>query len=61
MKYYDKNTLIYLDGAFVKASEAALDPFAQSLHYGYAVFDGLRAYNTHNGPVYLKLTCISIA
>ncbi|MGJ1509338.1 branched-chain amino acid transaminase [Sphingobacterium siyangense] len=54
MKYYDKNTLIYLDGAFVKASEAALDPFAQSLHYGYAVFDGLRAYNTHNGPRIFK-------
>ncbi|MBY0244178.1 MAG: branched-chain amino acid transaminase [Sphingobacteriaceae bacterium] len=48
MQYYDSKTIIYLDGEFVKAAEAKTDLYGQSLHYGYAVFEGIRAYNTHN-------------
>lgn len=49
MQYYNENTYIFLDDKFVKANEAKADLFAQSLHYGYGVFEGLRAYSTHNG------------
>ncbi len=49
MKYYDSNTIIYLDGQFKKAVENGIDLYSQSLHYGYAAFEGIRAYKTHNG------------
>lgn len=54
MKYYDQNTYILLDEKFVKADEANIDLFGQSLHYGYGVFEGLRAYGTHNGTRIFK-------
>jgi branched-chain amino acid aminotransferase len=47
--YYNENTVIFLDGAFVKASEAKVDLYGQSMHYGYAVFEGIRSYKTVNG------------
>lgn len=46
--YYNENTVIYLNGAFVKASEAKMDMYSQSLHYGYSVFEGIRSYKTVN-------------
>jgi branched-chain amino acid aminotransferase len=47
--YYTENTMIYLNGAFVKASEARMDFYSQSLHYGYSVFEGIRSYRTAHG------------
>lgn len=47
--YYDNNTIIYRDGAFVKAAEATMDLYSQSLHYGYSVFEGIRSYRTESG------------
>ena len=47
--YYNDNTVLYLNGQFVKASEAKIDLYSQSLHYGYAVFEGIRSYKTING------------
>ena len=47
--YYNENTVLFLDGAFVKASEAKVDLYGQSLHYGYAVFEGIRSYKTVSG------------
>ncbi|HEX6430070.1 MAG TPA: branched-chain amino acid transaminase [Niastella sp.] len=49
MAYYNNNTIIYLNGAFVKAAEATTDYYSQSLHYGYAVFEGIRSYRTASG------------
>lgn len=54
MEYYDSNTVLYLNGEFIKAAEAKTDLYGQSLHYGYAVFEGIRAYNTHNGTRVFK-------
>ncbi|WP_442588662.1 branched-chain amino acid transaminase [Pedobacter sp. AW31-3R] len=54
MQYYDSNTVLYLNGKFIKAAEAKTDLYGQSLHYGYAVFEGIRAYNTHNGTRIFK-------
>lgn len=54
MQYFNSNTVLYLNGRFEKASETTTSLYGQSLHYGYAVFDGLRAYNTHNGTRIFK-------
>lgn len=47
--YYDHQTTIYLNGEFTRASTASTDLYGQSLHYGYAAFEGVRAYKTANG------------
>jgi branched-chain amino acid aminotransferase len=52
--YYNDNTILYLDGEFVKAKEATTDLFSQTLHYGYGAFEGIRAYQTVNGVKIFK-------
>ena len=52
--YYNNNTIIYHDGKMVKASEAGTDLYGQTLHYGYGVFEGIRSYQTANGPRIFK-------
>lgn len=47
--YYNENTILYLNGTYVKATEAKMDYYSQSLHYGYSVFEGIRSYKTVNG------------
>lgn len=47
--YYNNETIIYWTGEFVKAAEAKMDLYSQSLHYGYSVFEGIRSYKTVNG------------
>jgi branched-chain amino acid aminotransferase len=54
MQYYNQNTQLYLNGEFVHAKDASTDLYSQSLHYGYAVFEGIRAYHTHNGTRIFK-------
>lgn len=49
MNYYNQDTILFLNGEFVKASEAKTDFYSQSLHYGYAVFEGIRSYRTVSG------------
>lgn len=52
--YYGDSTVVYFNGAFVKASEAKIDLYGQSLHYGYAVFEGIRSYQTEHGTRIFK-------
>jgi len=47
--YYNNDTIIYLDGEYVNASEAKIDLYSQTMHYGYGVFEGIRAYRTAQG------------
>ena len=47
--YFNENTILYLNGEYIKATEAKMDFYSQSLHYGYAVFEGIRSYKTVNG------------
>ena len=54
--YFNEQTTIYLNGEFVKATKATADLYGQSLHYGYGVFEGIRAYNTENGVRVYKAT-----
>lgn len=55
MQYFNSNTVLYLNGKFQKATDTAGDIYSQSLHYGYAVFEGIRAYHTHNGTRVFKI------
>jgi branched-chain amino acid aminotransferase len=52
--YYTKNTTVYLNGKFIKAVDATTDLYSQTLHYGYGVFEGIRAYQTLNGTKIFK-------
>ncbi|HTR32215.1 MAG TPA: branched-chain-amino-acid transaminase [Puia sp.] len=47
--YYNENTVLWLDGTILKAKDAKTDLYGQSLHYGYSVFEGIRAYRTAAG------------
>lgn len=52
--YYNENTIVYFKGSYVKATEATGNVYDQSLHYGYSVFEGIRAYNTAGGVKIFK-------
>ncbi|WP_310556839.1 branched-chain amino acid transaminase [Flavobacterium sp.] len=52
--YYSDKTIIYFDGEFLKSNEASIDLYGQTLHYGYGVFEGIRAYQTENGTKIFK-------
>jgi branched-chain amino acid aminotransferase len=52
--YYNEKTILYLNGEFQKANQTSIDLFGQTLHYGYGVFEGIRAYQTENGPRIFK-------
>ncbi|WP_158797804.1 branched-chain amino acid transaminase [Pedobacter sp. L105] len=54
MEYYDSSTVLYLNGQFIKSAEAKTDLYGQSMHYGYAVFEGIKSYHTHNGTRIFK-------
>jgi branched-chain amino acid aminotransferase len=49
MTYYKADTIIYWNGDFVKATEAKVDLYGQTLHYGLGVFEGIRSYKTESG------------
>ncbi len=52
--YYNENTVIYFKGQFIKAAEAKMDLYSQSLHYGYSVFEGIRSYPVNGGTKMFK-------
>jgi branched-chain amino acid aminotransferase len=52
--YYTENTTIFLNGKYTKATDATTDLYSQTLHYGYGVFEGIRAYQTLNGTKIFK-------
>ena len=47
--YYKEQTVIYLNGSYIKASDANVNLYSQTLHYGNGVFEGIRSYNTEDG------------
>jgi branched-chain amino acid aminotransferase len=52
--YYNQDTVLYVNGKFIKATDAHTDLYSQTLHYGYGVFEGIRAYQTVNGVKIFK-------
>ena len=47
---------IWMDGELVEFEKATVHMLTPALHYGAAVFEGIRAYNTDNGPAVFRLT-----
>ncbi|MCP4443102.1 MAG: branched-chain amino acid transaminase [Aureispira sp.] len=52
--YFNENTVLFLDGKWLKASETATSLYNQTLHYGNGVFEGIRSYETEHGPSIFK-------
>ncbi len=52
--YYNNNTIVYLNGQWVKANDAQTSLYDQTLHYGNGVFEGIRAYKIENGTQIFK-------
>jgi len=55
MSMADRDGLIWYDGKLVPWRSATTHVLTHSLHYGLAVFEGLRAYKTVNGPAIFRL------
>lgn len=47
---------IWMNGAMVDWDQAQIHVLTHSLHYGMAVFEGIRAYETSDGPAVFRLT-----
>src|SRR5687768_562242 len=52
--YYTKDTILFLNDKFIKAVDAHSDLFSQTLHYGFGVFEEIRAYQSMNGVKIFK-------
>ncbi len=55
MSMADRDGFIWYDGKLVPWREATTHVLTHSLHYGLAVFEGVRAYKTVNGTAIFKL------
>ena len=51
----DRDGLIWLDGEMVPWREAKIHVLTHTLHYGMGVFEGVRAYETADGPAIFRL------
>ncbi len=49
------NKLIWKNGSFQKWDDANVHILSHTLHYGTGVFEGVRAYDTLNGPAIFRL------
>ena len=47
---------IWMDGELVDWDKATIHVLTHSLHYGTAVFEGIRAYPTATGPAVFRLS-----
>ena len=54
--YFNEQTILYYDGKYIKSIGAKVNLYTQTMHYGYGVFEGIRAYNTENGVRLYKAT-----
>lgn len=52
--YYHQDSVVFLNGKWLKANEATAGLFSQTLHYGNGVFEGIRAYGTPTGTKIFK-------
>ena len=55
MSMADRDGFIWYDGKLVPWRNATTHVLTHSLHYGLAVFEGVRAYNTDNGTAIFRL------
>ena len=50
-----KNKKIWRNGDLVSWDECNVHSLTHTLHYGVGVFEGVRAYNTKNGPAIFRV------
>ncbi len=50
-----KSDKIWMNGKLVKWEDANVHIMTHALHYGSSVFEGIRCYNTKNGPAIFRL------
>ncbi|MDR2926495.1 MAG: branched-chain amino acid transaminase [Azoarcus sp.] len=55
MSMSDRDGFIWKDGKLVPWREATTHVLTHSLHYGLSVFEGLRVYDTADGPAIFRL------
>jgi branched-chain amino acid aminotransferase len=55
MSFADRDGVIWLDGKMVDWREAKVHVLTHTLHYGMGVFEGVRAYQTDEGPAIFRL------
>lgn len=55
MSMSDRDGFIWFDGKLVPWREANIHVLTHSLHYGMAVFEGVRSYETSKGPAVFRL------
>lgn len=55
MSMADRDGLIWYDGEMVEWRNATTHVLTHSLHYGMGVFEGVRAYETPEGPAIFRL------
>jgi branched-chain amino acid aminotransferase len=51
----NRKSKIWMDGKLVEWDNAKIHILTHALHYGTAVFEGIRCYNTKNGPAIFRL------
>ncbi|HHE76598.1 MAG TPA: branched chain amino acid aminotransferase, partial [Candidatus Parcubacteria bacterium] len=52
---FPKTKKIWLNGKLIDWEKAEIHILAHALHYGSAVFEGIRVYETKNGPAVFRL------
>ncbi|PPI83620.1 branched chain amino acid aminotransferase [Marinobacter maroccanus] len=55
MSMADRDGVIWMDGEMVPWRDAKTHVLTHTLHYGLGCFEGVRAYNTANGPAIFRL------
>lgn len=55
MSMADRDGLIWMDGEMVPWRDAQVHVLTHTLHYGMGVFEGVRAYETDQGPAIFRL------
>lgn len=53
-----KADYIWFNGEMVHWAEAKIHVMSHSLHYGTSVFEGIRCYHSHQGPVIFAIVSI---
>ena len=52
---FDENLKVWMDGELVALKDAKISVLSHVVHYGTAVFEGIRCYETENGPAVFRL------
>ncbi|RZI83693.1 MAG: branched-chain amino acid transaminase [Rubrivivax sp.] len=55
MSMDDRDGKIWMDGQMVEWRDAKIHVLTHTLHYGCGVFEGVRAYNTTQGPAIFRI------